>query len=410
MSAVGLHSATSPPAGVEARLRRRLSRRQLGTVVGLIALGAVIRVWIGFTNRGDAYDINAAYLFARALAAHPLHVYSAGYPYPGGFLPVMLLCWKIAHATGLAFYGVFKVPAILADAGIAAVLAWGLGCLGASPRDRIVSVALVALGPMFVLISGYHGQIDAVALLPGVVAVVLWQLGEEGRAWQAGLLIGLGAAVKTFPLFLVFALLPSVRSRREAATLIALAVAVPLASVLPFLVADGHATIAAITATKALPGLGGLTLLIQPSLIHIWLSHPVRADPIVVDLVRRQNLLVGAAVVLAGAYAYRRRLDAIQASALIWLVVYVANPDWFYQYMIWGLPFFLLAGRRVEVALVQLALALPAAEVYFRFGLPSLEWLYVPLVDLLWCGFALATIALVYRHSRSGRPAMLPSG
>jgi len=308
------------------------------------------------------------------------------------------------------FWGVFKVPAILADAAIAAVLGWGLGRLGATPGQRLVSVALVALGPSFVLISGYHGQIDSVALLPAVAAVVVWQLGGEGRGWQAGVLIGLGASVKTFPLFLVFALLPTARSRREAATMVALAVAVPLASVLPFLIADRHATIVSITSTKALPGVGGLSLLIQPSLIHSYLSRPVRADAIVIDMLRRQNLIVGVAVILAGVYAYRRRLDAVTAAALIFLVVYLANPNWFFQYMIWGLPFFLLAGRRVEVAALQLALALPAAEFYFRFGLPSLEWLYVPLVDLVWCAFAVAAFLLIRAHSRSRRPESLPAG
>jgi len=405
MSAVALQSGTSPVAGRSGRPSQGLSRRQLVVAVGLIALGTAIRIWIAFTNRGDTYDINSAYVVAQALAAHPLHVYSTlRYPYFGGFLPVILACWKIAQATGVAFWAVFKVPAILADAGIAAVLAWGLGRLGATPRERLVSVALVALGPSFILISGYHGQIDAVGLLPALAAVILWQLGGEGRGWQAGVLIGLGAAVKTFPLFVVFALLPTVRSRREAMTLIVLALAVPLASVAPFLIADRHATITSITATKALPGIGGISLLIQPSLIHTWLSHPVRTDRFVVDLLRRQNLIVGAAVLVAGAYAYRRRLDAIQAAALIWLVVYVANPNWFYQYMIWGLPFFLLARRRVEVAVVQLVLALPAAEVYFHFGLPSLQWLYVPLVDLVWCGFAIAVVALILR-ARPGRLA-----
>jgi hypothetical protein len=379
-------------------------------MASLIALGTVIRVWIAFTNRGDTFDIDSAYIMGRALAAHPLSAYDTlRYPYPGGFLPLILLCWEAAKATGLVFWGVFKLPAILADAGIAAVLGWGLGRLGAAPRERLVSVALVALGPSFILISGYHGQIDSAALLPAVAAVVVWQLGGEGRGWQAGALIGLGASVKTFPMFLVLALLPTARSRREAATMVALAVAVPFASLLPFLIHNHHATIVSITATKALPGVGGLSLLIQPSLIHSYLSHPVRTDAIVIDMLQRQNLIVGVAVLLAGVYAYRRRLDAITAASLIYLVVYLANPNWFYQYMIWGLPFFLLAGRWREVAAVQLALALPAAEFYFRFGLPNLEWLYVPLVDLVWFGFAVAMVVLILR-TRSGAPSAVPAG
>jgi hypothetical protein len=386
----------------------KLDRRHLGALGVLLVLGLGFRLWIAFTNYGVVYDVDTAYIVAHLLSAHPLHAYSSlRYPYPGGFLPVLLLCKAIASGTGAAFWAVFKVPSILADLGIAAVLVWGLGRLGATPRERLVTAALVALGPSFLVVSGFHGQIDAVAILPALAGVIVWRLGGSHRAWQAGLLVGLGAAVKTVPLFMVLALLPTARSRREALTLIGCAIALPLASVAPFLIADTHHTITSLTFNKGVPGFGGLSVLVQPSLLTGWLTgHLAPPSSTTWFFVHHQNEIVAAAVVVAGAYAYRRRMDPISTAALIWLVVYVTNFNWAYQYFVWGLPFFLLAGRRLEVAAVQLLLALPTAQLYFHFAVPGLDWSYLPLIMLVWAAFAGSLVFVIARArlTRSGVP------
>jgi hypothetical protein len=403
MSVVVGERAAAVRSGPGSRLG--FGRREAAVIGGLLALGAAIRLWVGFTNFGATWDVDSAYIVAYWLTWHPLHVYMSNrYPYPGGFLPVILICKWVADATGAAFYGVFKVPSILADIGIAAALAWGLERFGAGARERLITVALVALGPSFILISGYHGQIDACAILPALVAVIVWRLGGEQRAWQAGLLIGLGASVKTVPLFMVLALLPTVRSWREAAILIACAVAVPALSLLPFAIANWHYAIGWQHENKGAPGIGGLGLLIQPSLLNGWLHDPQYLAPwthATVLSLRYQNYIVGAAALLAGAYAFRARMDPVTAAVLIWLVVYVANANWAFQYFIWGLPFFLLAGRRREVAVLQLLLVLPAAEFYFGFAAHSLRWLYIPIMTLVWCAFLAAAVNLITRHRPS---------
>ena len=172
----------------------------------------------------------------------------------------------IARATSEPFWAIFKLPSILADAGIALVLWWGLRLLGSSRTQRLIAVALVALGPSFVLISGYHGQIDAVAALPALAAVIVWQRGGENRALEAGALIGLAAAIKTVPLFMVLALRPTARSRREVAVLVFTSLIIPLVSLAPFLIADTHVTIHGLTTSKGVPGYGELSLLQQPHL------------------------------------------------------------------------------------------------------------------------------------------------
>jgi hypothetical protein len=376
-------------------------RRVIAVLVGLLVLGTGIRMWIAFTNYGVQYDINSAYIVARLLDSHPLHVYSAfRYPYPSGYFPVILLLWLFAKATGAAFWAVWKVPPILADAGIAALLFAALRRLGSTPRERLVSAGLVALGPSFIIISGYHGQIDSTAILAALAGVVVWTLGGERRAWQAGVLIGIGAAIKTVPFFMVFALLPTARSRREAAVMLGCAIAVPLVCVAPFLIDNTHATWSSLTANKGVAGIAGLSVLIQPHLNYEWL-HGQLPSPSSVTLffVDKQNLIVGVAVLAVSALAWRRRLDPIPAAVLIWLTVYVANFNWSYQYFVWGIPFFLLAGRRREVLAMQAALLLPSLQIYFAFGVHHFGWLYLPLMALIWVAMAIA-LAIAIRRTR----------
>lgn len=398
------HSRAAADDRPESRLGGWIRKREVWLVAGLVALGVGLRAWIAFTNYGVRYDTDTAYIVSRLLQTHPLAAYTSGrYPYPGGYLPVLLLCRWIADAGHAAFWAIWKVPSILGDAGISIALAWGLRRLGVAAARRLLTVALVALGPVFVVVSGFHGQLDPVAILPALLAVILWTQGGSQRAWQAGLLVGLGAAVKTVPLFMALAMLPTVRSRREAAALMAPAVAVPLISVLPFLLAHPHATFHSLTFNNGVPGLGGLSVVVQPSLLHGWLYGRLpRISSATWFFVHRQNLIVGAGVLLAAGYAWRRRMEAIPAAGLIWVTVYLTNFNWAFQYWIWGLPFFLLAGRLAECAWLQALIALPAAELYFHFAVGTLGGLVLPITLLTWCLLLLALVIVVRRRAPAG--------
>jgi hypothetical protein len=374
-------------------------------LLAMIALGTVIRIVVAFTNRGVKYDVDSAYIVAAALKSNFLHAYdTARWPYPGGFFPVLLLTRWIADVTGLAFYGVVKLPLIAADAGLALAVWWGAATRSASRATKRAATALVALGPSFILISGFHAQMDPAAILPAVIATLIWVYDDRrNRAFKAGILIGIGASFKSVPLFTLLALLPTAQHNRERIKLLAPALAIPVISILPFLIADGHTVEKALTANQGVPGWGGISLFAQPRLIHYWLHGiPFTPSRLTRDLVLNQNKIVLGAVILAGAIAYRKRMPAIRAAALIWAAVYLANPNWSFQYFIWGLPFFLLAGLTAETALLQALLALPAAELYFRWGVNHFEWAYLPLIYAAWLWFA-GVAAQLLRNSNSNR-------
>jgi Glycosyltransferase family 87 len=371
------------------RLRElgEVARDNYGRILlGLLFAGAAIRIVLSLTTYGVAYDLESLRIVSDRLSSEPFHVYdSLRWPYGSGFFPLMLVFRELADATSFSFQAAIKLPSIGADLAIAWIVQGWLRSRGRSALECLAAAALVALGPSFVFISAYHGQIDSVSTLFALLGVLAWKRGGSNRAMTAGVLIGIGAAIKTVPLFMVLALLPSVRFRREALELAAVAVAVPFLTIAPWLLADYESTKHALTANHGVPGFGGLSLFVQPDLLDTWLYGDGPATSGVTNrLVEVQNILVGSSVLCVGLIAYLRRLDPLLAAALIWLTVYVFNPNWAFQYVVWGLPFFLLVRRHLQVAILQLVLVLPASVLYFRFSLPDSQDLYLPIMAAVW--------------------------
>jgi Glycosyltransferase family 87 len=349
-----------------------MTARRSHTLLVLVAAGLALRVLWALTTPGLGFDMDSYALVGRALARDPLHLYGAvnppgtfRWPYPPGYLPWQALAhWAAAH--GLPFRFVVVVPAILADGALALVVWAGLGSLGRPERERLAGAGLVALGPSFALTSGFHGQIDAVAILPAVAALLVWEREGARRAVVAGLLVGCGAAIKTPAGLTVLALLVSARSRREALTLVAVACAVPLALLAPFLAADSAGVIRALR-YQGVPGLGGLSLFVQPGFARFYLESQVGMHA---GTALRALQDAGGAIVLAGVIALafaarRRRLGARDAAALLWTGFLVVDTSFAFQYAVWVLPFLLLSGRLRAAAWLQGALLIPALLYYF---------------------------------------------
>jgi hypothetical protein len=386
----------------------QLSHSARRTLIGLIACGVVMRLaWIAQTG-GLPFDMASVRSVAMALVDQPLSLYSDlnpereyHWPYPPGYFPWVLASHGLDGAGILGFRAAIVLPAVAADAALAWLVQAGLGRAGASERARLGAAALVALGPAFALISGYHGQIDAVAILPAVAALLVWERGGPRRALVAGLLIGAGASIKTAPGLMLLALLPTVASRREAATLIGAAVALPLAALAPFLVADGAGVVRAL-GYGGIPGQGGVTMLLDPGMTRYWVHNEPGVGPngIVAFLSDHGSLLTGAVLLAAAAFAARRRMGPRHAAVLLWLTFYVLGTGFAFQYAIWGLPFLLLAGRLRWAFALQAGLLVPMLVYYLGpFRMDALLPVYYVLMALVWAGLATALV-MTARASR----------
>jgi hypothetical protein len=178
-----------------------------------------------------------------------------------------------------------------------------------------VAAAAIAFGPSFVVSSAIEGQIDAVAILPAFVAVLVWERAEPGRrAVVAGLLIGAGTAIKTAPILVLLALLPTAVSRREMLRLTAWAVAVPALLVLPFLLLDPSGTLETLR-YGGFPGAGSVGLVLQPGLAGHYLGdYDLSSANAAVQSFGWVLTAIGVGV--AALAAFRARLPAMPASAL----------------------------------------------------------------------------------------------
>lgn len=388
-----------------------LPRPQLRAVIGLLAAGLLLRLLIVDGTDGVAFDMGSFMQVEAALREHGFGFYAeihpSRWPYPPGYLP--FVAFAGVEVPPLQLQSWIRLPAVLADVGLALVAQDLLGRLGGTPRQRVWAVALVALGPVFVGVSAFNGQLDPVATLFALAALWVWTVPGLGRrALYAGLLIGAGAAVKTVPGLMVLALAPTARSWRELVTLAASAAAVLAAAMGPFVLATPSEALRIFT-YHGVPGFGGVSLLVQPDFPQRTLAGlPVEASDALLFMRDHGHrvVLLPALALLAGLFWWRRP-DALTASVLLWLTVWAFGANFFLQYLVWGLPFLLARGHLVAAAAVQLGLS---AALLASYNAPVPEgwalWAYtVPVVAFLVASVAAVVLlaARVIRRPAAGR-------
>ncbi len=100
---------------------------------------------------------------------------------------------------------------------------------------------------------------------------------------------------------------------------------------------------------------------------------------------------------------WRRRPDALTGICLLWLVVYAFGVSFAVAYLVWALPFFIVRGHLVAVALVQLAF-LPAQLILFNAPVDRTLAL-VAYTGVMVAGWLAAVAVLAVWARRLPRPA-----
>jgi hypothetical protein len=290
--------------------------------------------------------VTADVLRYRKVAAHVLDVswnpYEAPrlYPYPPVWIAVEAGAEWLSRRSGLGFAVLVKLPVLIADLGLVALLfrmgvGRGLGMLPAW---------LYALHPVSILVTGFHGQFDAAALLC-VLLAIFWL--EAGRLDRSALALAGGIALKSFPVLLVPFFLLALSGSRARLRFLAFAT-VPVAALLvPFAVADASAL------RRELFGYGGVADFGWIGLVHAvgWLQSGVLARseaphwPTLVLLAKAAFFAVlGLLVALTARRWLVFTLDAAALAVfLAFLTFYGAVSA---QYLLWVVPFGVLVPDR----------------------------------------------------------------
>jgi hypothetical protein len=296
------------------------------------------------------------------------------YPYPP------LWVWFEAAAgwlerRGLPFPIVVKLPVVLADLGIVALLG------GWSAR----AAWIYALHPVSLLVTGFHGQFDALMLLFVLAAV----RGHERGAFDRSALALAGAiATKSLPILLLpffWRALP--RDRGVRLRFAALAILPVALALVPYALADFGALRRELLGYAGVADFGWIGVI--RGLSFLSTGHLVKAYPqqwgVLVPLAKLAFLAAfGALVVIQARTGRFRSLGvAVLAVFLAFLVFYGSISA---QYLLWPIPF---GARRPGAPFVAYSAATTLALVgFYLFLAPGVffadevarptAWLWVP--------------------------------
>jgi len=289
------------------------------------------------------------------------------YPYPPPWAAVEAGAeWLARHGVG-AFPINVKVPILLADLLIVLTLAASAG----AGRASAAAAWIYAVHPVSILVTGFHGQFDAVAL-----ALVLLSLDAHAqeRRDRAALLLGTAIATKSFPVLLLpFLALSGGASPRRAVRFAALAVAPVAVLLAPFAVSDLRAVMRELLSYSGIADFGWTGLVRGVS----WLATGVlprseaRFWPTAALASKALFLAVWAGLVLAVA---RRRLtlSAPQASLVTVLAFCVFYGSLSAQYLLW--PVALGVPRPTRPFALYSAAAAVALLAFYPFLAPGVLW------------------------------------
>jgi hypothetical protein len=390
----------------------------LGRQIVLLAAGLalIIKLLIAWNTIGTN-DVIAFYHFGKSLTQSGLeatYVSQVAFNHPplvAAFLKAIYrldqLPW--AHANGIAFPFLLRLPGIIADFVVVLVL------LGAARTLRlpIWSLLILALSPVSVMISGFHGNTDSVMVMFLVLSAYMCL---QERPILCALFLALSCQIKIVPLLLIPIFFFYWFGRRKT-----LHFTFPLAAASIVLWIEPLLHFPAIFIHRVLFygsfwGIWGITYWLKLTGVRDF--APVTYH----DFLPLQQLVVTglklAIIVAVLLLAWRRRkLDGRGLFASLgwaWVIFFIISPGICAQYMVWLMPFVLVLSPRFYIW----ATATSSAFLFFFYnsishGLPwylgisngnlNVEW--VPWTVWPWAALIIGAL-LLWKRAQQADPAL----
>ncbi len=359
---------------------------------------------------GSTYDVES-YSIVGGLVLNEIDVYTSPeaenrYPYLPFQMYWSALSHKLADFSQISYHKIVKIEPILADIAIALVLFTSL-LRAYSLRAAFVGGLLYAVNPIAVFVAAYHGQFDAMAVLP--ILLSLYSLGAY--PWLSGIWLGVGILIKSWPVLALPALLNGIKSWKNRILFLALAGLVPVLAILFYVASfDGDVTQVLSRAISYNRGIGvwGYTYLSR--MVAFFL-------PTFTDLYTRIADL-GRIFTLAGlvfAWFWRARKETPQDGILTILVTFFALTHAFaIQYMMWLIPFAILSRDLKWLRRYTLAAFFYMFIAYFTLVLQVtitnlLPWPQADLFIIIPAGLPAWVVCLAWAYQRIFRPASEPA-
>jgi len=217
--------------------------RRHGALVLIACIGSLalaLKVTLALRTRGTNDIVYWELFLATLKEAGGIGVYQqvAIFNHPPFILHLLRVLDGVAEATGLPFAFWLRVPAIAADAGSLAIVARLLAVppLGQGQRATMAALLLLALAPVSIMVSGFHGNTDPVMIF--FVLLSLYYLDVRRKPWLAGVAFGMAINIKVVPLMFVPVLTVYLWKRREVVQFFVACTGVVSLGSMPYLLQD----------------------------------------------------------------------------------------------------------------------------------------------------------------------------
>jgi hypothetical protein len=325
-----------------------------------LGIGLALRLLVVYLAKGHT-PIDVATVFrhvARAVLHHrdPLTTLPR---YEWNFLPLSAYLLAFELKLGWHWQIASKVLPVACD-----VVTIGLVGFFAPPSARDNARLLYALSPLAFLVSAWHGQIEPIAIMLGLSALLL---ARRQHALWAGIMLGLAVASKSWPLLFapgVFREIPRGRWWQTALGAVAVLAALLLSSPL-LLHASIRRDVATILGYRSLLGAWGWTGILR--YLHVaglGFSGPH------IDALQHVGTLITALTLVAVVLVFRRCSGPDLTVALL-LAFLAVTAGFGAQYLLW--PAALLYASRRPAGSFYLFLASVYTGVFYLYALPLHE-------------------------------------
>lgn len=358
------------------------------TTALLVALALRLAMYALAWDRVQPYDLMLDFRVAgeNVLQHQDLMLNSRerGWNYLPTYGFVMAIAVYVQELTGLPWVAVARIPAILFDLGVVAMV-YAL----ADKQKAGLRAFQYACIPIAVLVSAVHGQMESLCLLLALGAFLALRF--HPRAVLAGVLIGLAISVKTWPALFLPALLLALPGWAARARLVAGAAAVGLVLLLTQPLTVGSpvqqlpATVARILSYHSPGGSWGWT-----SVVYAYSPYTPEnyEDSVLWGIVAQVGSML-TLLAVAAAIWWWRRADPLVVAGVAASTFQITTAGHGAQYLTWPMPFLVLRPTRL-MPLLQFGIGIWAWCAYF-FAWSEL----VPAEWRSWFGYAWMTSSLL---------------
>jgi uncharacterized membrane protein len=323
-------------------------------VIGAALVALFLKLVIAYSTLGTN-DAVTFYGFARSLSDHGLEwtyrqgvVWLASAPifnHPPITAYFLRFIHGLAHdetlrSVGITFPFLLRVPGIIADFVVVLVLLL-IWRKDTRLRRHGWALMLLALSPVSLMVSGFHGNTDPVMVMFFVLAAYMC---VKERPWLCGLFFALSCQIKIIPLLFLPVLFFFWLHRRNIGPFLVPFVFASIVLWSEPLLNFPTLFIKNVLAYGSFWGIWGITYWLRmtgtPAFSWVWFVDFSDAQTAVVTVLK---MLIVASIFII---AWRRRAlggrALIESIAYGWVIFFVFSPGVCAQYMVWLAPFILV--------------------------------------------------------------------